>query len=151
MYLRDNKLEKLHSSLGKCTKLETINVEDNCLSKIGKKVVELQNLKYFLLANNKLTKLPFNPHQTSRGLRRLTLRGNQLDMSTLQLDTDVQEEQKKSGDAAGSKTGTSKSNEEAKSGGEKKTEEAKESKMEAIGEGDDDEETSGDEDDDGGL
>ena len=95
VYFQDNRLQKLHSSLGKCLKLETINVENNCLSKIGKKVVELQNLKYFLLANNKLTKLPFNPHSTSRGLRRLTLQGNQLDISTLQLDTDVREEQKK--------------------------------------------------------
>ena len=66
-------------------------MEDNCIKKIGKKVVQLEKLKYFLLANNQLSELPFNPHQTSRGLRRLTLKGNQLDLSTLALDTDIQE------------------------------------------------------------
>ena len=100
LYLQNNKLEKLHSSVGKCLKLETINVEDNCLKKIGKKVVQLEKLKYFLLANNQLSELPFNPHSTSRGLRRLTLRGNMLDMKTLALDTDVQEERRLAGAGA---------------------------------------------------
>ena len=102
-----------------------------------------------MLANNKLTKLPFNPHSTSRGLRRLTLQGNQLDISTLQLDTDVREEQKKQGGGGGGGGGGKESGGGGRkeSGGETKT--RGEMKMDAIGE--DDEGTSGDESDDGGF
>ena len=41
----------------------------------------------------------------SRGLRRMTLRGNQLDASLMKLDTDVQDEMKKNGGSKSNETG----------------------------------------------
>jgi len=72
---------------------------------------------------------------------RLTLRGNQLDMSTLALDTDVQEEAKKRSAEGGGKAG---------GGGGGEAKESAAAKFDAIAEGDEEEElTSGDEEDDG--
>jgi Leucine-rich repeat (LRR) protein len=98
IYLQNNRLEKLSGGLGKCSKLETINCEDNQITGISKKIADLENLKYLLLANNNLKDLSgLQEKLASRGLRRMTLRGNKLDASLMKLDTDVQEEMKKSG------------------------------------------------------
>ena len=103
---QNNKLEKLSGGLGKCMKLETINCEDNQITGISKKIADLENLKYLLLANNNLKDLSgLQEKLASRGLRRMTLRGNQLDASLMKLDTDVQDEMKKNGGSKSNETG----------------------------------------------
>ena len=73
--------------------LETINVENNCITGVAKRIGQLPKLKYFLLANNQLKSLPFNPVQTAPGLRRLTLSGNQLAPDVMKLERDTEKPQ----------------------------------------------------------
>ena len=58
---------KLHACLGKCSKLEVINVENNDIEKVAKRIKELPLLRFLLLANNKLQSLPFNPSESAPG------------------------------------------------------------------------------------
>jgi leucine-rich repeat protein SHOC2 len=67
IYLQHNKIEKLVSGLGRCMELETINCENNVITGVAKRIGELPKLKYFLLANNALKSLPFNPLMTAPG------------------------------------------------------------------------------------
>lgn len=63
-----------------------INVENNAIEKVAKRIKDLPLLRFLLLANNKLVSLPFNPSESAPGLRRMTLSGNQLDEATMKLE-----------------------------------------------------------------
>ena len=52
---------------------------------MAKCIKDLPLLRFLLLANNSLTNLPFNPSETNKSLRRLTLNGNKLDNDTMKL------------------------------------------------------------------
>lgn len=86
LFLNDNKLKKVPGGIGKCEKLETLNLEDNHLTGLPKRIVQIEGLKYLLLANNNLESLPFNPLTRAKGLRRMTLTGNQLSKEVLALE-----------------------------------------------------------------
>lgn len=86
MYLQGNQLEKLQSSLGRCLKIETLNVENNKLKGVAKRIGQLPNLRHLLLAGNELESLPFNPLETAPGLRRLTLAGNKFTQDIMKLE-----------------------------------------------------------------
>lgn len=123
-----NRLAKVHACLARCERLETLNVESNEVELIAKAIGNLPRLQFLLvrtprdaphappaarpaltcllrarqLAHNRLKELPFDPRRTAAGLRRLTLRGNQLSEAVMQLALDEGEGGSASGAAAGS-------------------------------------------------
>lgn len=86
VYLQGNKLEKLQSSVGRCEQLEVLNVENNMIKGVAKRIGQLPKLRHLLLAGNQLASLPFNPLETAPGLRRLTLTGNKLSAEVMELE-----------------------------------------------------------------
>ena len=91
LFLNENKLKKVPGGIGKCEKLETLNLEDNHLTGLPKRIVQIEGLKYLLLANNNLESLPFNPLTKAKGLRRMTLTGNQLSKEVMALEKMTEE------------------------------------------------------------
>ena len=91
LFLNENKLRKVPGGIGKCEKLETLNLEDNLLKGLPKRIVQIEGLKYLLLANNNLESLPFNPLTRAKGLRRMTLTGNQLSKEVMALEKMTEE------------------------------------------------------------
>ncbi len=86
VYLQENSLTKMPASLGRCETLEIINIENNKLTKVAKRIGNLPRLKHLLLAGNCLESLPFNPFEKAPGLRRLTLTGNKLSPELMKLE-----------------------------------------------------------------